>query len=237
MPNTQRLTLTARSAGDPVPDLTSLVMVHRAIRADLSRLTSLASPVIDEAAPPLQAEAVCRYTRQLLAAIRAHLGDEEGIIWPLIAATARQAVDLTLLTDDHQAIEAASHRTSRELACFAAEPGSHEAALRAMVGGLRDMADEHIADEESQLFPVMRRYLPAQDYRWCERQIMRRTPARSLQFRLPWLARHARRDELAPLLSAGGRRARVVLALNRPTYARLERQAFGTQTHEKSEQK
>ncbi len=123
MPNPQRPMLTARSAGDPVPDLTSMVVIHRAIRADLSRLTKLAGPISDRAAPPLQAEAACRYTRQLLAAIRAHLGEEEGLIWPLIAATALQAVDLTLLTDDHRAIEAASHRTSHELACFARGTG------------------------------------------------------------------------------------------------------------------
>lgn len=228
MSSTQRLMLTARSAGDPVPDLTSMVVIHRAIRADLADLTVLASSISDRAVPPFQVTAVCLYTRQLLAAIRAHLGDEEGIIWPLIAATARHAVDLTLLTDDHQAIAASSHRTSHELGCFAAEPGTHAAALRATVGELRDLADEHIADEESQLFPVMRRYLPAEAYLWCERQIMRRTSPRGLQFTLPWLARHSGPDELVPLLSAGGLRARILLAAARPGYARLARQAFGT---------
>lgn len=211
-----------------------MVLIHRTIRADLARLASLLGAMCEGDLKPGHARDFCRYTGAILAAVRAHDENEGGIVWPLVAATARQAVDLTPLTDDQEAIAAVSDRARHALARFAAEPYAHSAvALRASLSDLRELVDEHIADEESQLFPAIRRYLPAEGYRWCERQIMRRTSPRGLQFSLPWLARHARRDELAPLLSAGGRRARVVLALNRPRYARLERQAFSTVTHQK----
>ena len=216
-------TLRPRTSRDPEPDLTSLVVTHRAIRQDLGRLADGLAAISE--LEPGRARAVRRYTAALLAAIHAHHDNENDIIWPLIAATARQAVDLVPLADDRLVIEEASGRVQRALACFAAEPATGSAALQASISELRDLAGEHITDEEAQLLPAMRRYLPADAYRWGERQIMRKAAAPGPRFTVPWLARHARDGELRPLLAAGGWRARVVLAFSRH-YARLERQAF-----------
>jgi hypothetical protein len=216
--------LRPRATHEPEPDLTALMVTHRAIRQDLGRLVVGLAPTGELG--PARARAVCRYCAALLAAIRTHQEDENDIIWPLIAATARQAVDLAPLADDRQVVEEAAGRAQLALACFAAEPGTGTAALLASISELRDLADEHIADEEAQLLPAMRRYLPAQTYRWGERQIMRKTVAPGPLFVVPWLARHARDGELRPLLAAGGWRARAVLALGRSPYARLERRAF-----------
>jgi hemerythrin-like domain-containing protein len=220
-------TLRPRTSRDPEPDLTSLVVTHRAIRQDLGRLAGGLAAIGRGYVEPAQARAVCRYAAALLAAIRAHHDSENAIIWPLIAATARQAVDLAPLADDRLVIEESWGRAQRALACFAAEPGVGTAALQASISELRELAGEHIADEEAQLLPAMRRYLPAEAYRWGERQIMRKATAPGPRFTVPWLARHARDGELRPLLAAGGWRARVVLALSRH-YARLERRAFGS---------
>lgn len=203
------------------------MVTHRAIRQDLARVAALSGAIAGRGLPSGQARDFCRHTTALLAAVRAHDQDEETIIWPVIAATARQAVDLIPLTDDHQAIEAASARASQVLACLAAEPGTNAVALRASVAELRDMVDEHIADEEAQLFPAMRRYMTAEAWRWCERQILRTAAPPGLRFTMPWLARHAADGELRPLLAAGGWRARTALAGSRRGYGRLERQAFG----------
>jgi hypothetical protein len=219
-------TLRPRTGRDPEPDLTSLVVTHRAIRQDLGRLADRLAAIGRCHIEPAQARAVCRYTAALLAALRAHHENENEIIWPLIAATARQAIDLVLLADDRLVIEQASGRAQRALACFAADPGAGTAALEASIRELRDLAGEHIADEEAQLLPAMRRYLPADAYRWGERQIMRKAAAPGPRFLVPWLARHAHRGELRPLLAAGGLRARAVLFFSR-RYARLERRAFG----------
>jgi len=220
-------TLRPRTSRDPEPDLTSLLVTHRAIRQDLGRLAGRLAAIGRGYVEPAHARAVCRYTAALLAALRAHHENENDIIWPLIAATARQAVDLAPLADDRLVIDEASGRVQRALARFAADPGAGAAALQASIRELRDLSDEHISDEEAQLLPVMRRYLPAQAYRWGERQIMRRATAPGPRFTVPWLARHARDGELRPLLAGGGWRARVVLAFSRRPYARLERRAFG----------
>jgi hemerythrin-like domain-containing protein len=219
-------TLRPRTSREPEPDLTSLVVTHRAIRQDLGRLAG-GLAAIGWDVPPAQARAVCRYAAALLAAIRAHHDSENDIIWPLIAATARQAVDLAPLADDRLVIEESWGRAQRALACFAAEPGASTAALQASISELRELAGEHIADEEAQLLPAMRRYLPAEAYRWGERQIMRKATAPGPRFTVPWLARHACDGELRPLLAAGGWRVGIVLAFSRH-YARLERRAFGS---------
>ena len=125
----------------------------------------------------------------------------------MIAATAGQAVDLAPLTDDHQAIGAAAGRVSQALAPFVGEPSPFAVKLYTSVSELRDMLDEHITDEEEQILPVMRRYLPAETYRWCEKQIQRKASLRGLRFTAPWLARYARPDELSrlPPAAADGR--------------------------------
>jgi hemerythrin-like domain-containing protein len=216
-------TLRPRTARDPEPDLTTLLVTHRAIRQDLGRLAVRLAAIGEP--EPAHALAVCRYTAALLAALRAHHDSENDIIWPLLAATARQAVDLVPLADDRLVVEEARGRAQRALACFATDPVTSAAALRAEISDLRDLAGEHIADEEAQLLPAMRRYLPADAYRWGERRVMRRAAAPGPRFTVPWLARHAYDDELRPLLAAGGWQARVVLLFSRH-FARLERRAF-----------
>jgi iron-sulfur cluster repair protein YtfE (RIC family) len=217
--------LRAKTAAEPEPDLTSIMVIHRAIRQDLRRLAASLAEIAGHGAPPSQARAITRYTAALLAEIRAHHENEDEVLWPMVAATAGQAVDLAPLTDDHRAIEAAVDRASRALASFRAQPGA-PAELHTSVIDLRDMLDEHVDDEEEQILPVMRRYLPAEAYRWCDRQVRRKASRPGVCFTAPWLARHAQQDELSRLLAAGGWPARVVLAVARPGYARLERRAF-----------
>jgi hypothetical protein len=226
MTATPPFALRTRTTAEPEPDLTSMVVIHRAIRQDLRRLATCLDQIGTQVAPASRARAICRYTAALLTEILARHQDEEDIIWPLVAATSGPAVDLMPLNDDHQAIEAAVGRVSEALACVSAEAGTF-AALLAAVRELRDMLDEHIGDKEQQLFPAMRRYLPADAYRWCEQQIRRTAPLRCLRFRLPWLARNAQPDELSQLLAAGGWPARILLTAARPGYARLEHHAFG----------
>jgi len=241
MATTPAFALRARTAGEPEPDLTSTVVIHRAMRGDLQRIAAcLNDPGVQQSGagasgvPPGRMAAVGRYTSALLAEIRAHHEAQDRILWPVIAATAGQSVDLTPLTDDHQAIEAAIHRVGLALdslnAHSAKPPRAPEASaparLRAAVCALRDMLEGHLADEDEQVLPAMRRYLSADAYRWCERQIRRDAPMSRRRFTLPWLARYAGPDELSRLLAAAGWAARLMLRAARPGYARLERQAF-----------
>jgi iron-sulfur cluster repair protein YtfE (RIC family) len=219
--------LTPRASGEPEPDLTSLVLTHRAIGQDLDRLAAGVADLGSAGSASGREWAIRDYAAALLAQITAHQRDEDEIFWPVIAAAAGQAVDLIPLTDDHQAIEAAVGRVSRALGL----PRESQPALRevlAALGELREMVAEHMADEERHVLPVMHRYLRAQTGRWCQRQACRTASPRALRFRMPWLARYSRSAEMTSVLAAAGWRARIALVAGRPVYARLERRAFGS---------
>jgi len=221
------LALRARTIAEPEPDLTYLVVIHRAIRGDLGRLTANLDTIAARGAAPAQARAICRYTKALLAEIRAHHDGEDDILWPVAAAAAGQAVDTWPLTDDHLAIAAVVAVTGQAMASFrAAASGPAAGELSVSAGQLRDMLDEHMADEEGQVFPVLRRYVRAETYRWCEQQMRRKATLPGLRFTAPWLARYSRPDELSRLLAGRGWPARLLVAVSRPGYVRLERRAF-----------
>jgi Hemerythrin HHE cation binding domain len=208
-----------------------MMVAHRAIRQDLRRLGACLGELASDGVPAARAGAVCRYTAALLTEIRTHQQGEDEILWPVIGATAGPAVDLAPLTDDHQAIEAAAGKASRALGRAGAEPAAL-GGLRSAVAALSCMLDEHIADEEAQVVPAMRRYLTAGAFLWCEKQIWRKPPLRDRVFTVPWLARHAQPQELRGLLAPGGYPARLLLAAGQPGYRRLERQAFGSGNQE-----
>jgi hypothetical protein len=215
--------LAARQPGDPEPDLTSLLVTHRAIRLDLARLTAT---LVRSAAVPLATahrRALRRYGAALFGEITSHLDDEDGILWPAIAAAAGQCVDLAPLTDDHQAIAATLGRAARAVAGLS---GSPSAGAAEPVQELRDMLGQHITDEEAEILPAMRRYLPACAYQSYEMQSWRRASLASLRFRAPWLARVAAPRELAALVNAGECRARLLLVGSARSYDRLERGAL-----------
>lgn len=224
----QPLVLTPRTPGEPEPDLTFLLLTHRAIGQDLDRLAASVAESVPSGSACGPQPAIGQYGVALLAQVRAHLRCEDEIVWPVLAAAAGQAVDLAPLTDDHEAIAAAAGRVSQALSL----PGKSSPAvgeLRQALGVLRDMLGEHIADEERQVLPVMRRYLRVQADLWCQREACRTERAGALRFRMPWLARYARPGEMSRVLAASGSRARIALVAGRPGYARLDRRTFTPQ--------
>jgi len=170
--------------------------MHRAIRQDLERLISCLGE--DGGRSTRRTAMLRRYTAALLAQVRAHHEGEADILWPMAAAAAGQALDITPLTDDRLAVAAALTQAGRALDAVRAgsgPPGDLDASLRRV----RSMLGEHIADEELQMFPAISRYLRADAYRWCEKQMQRHAPLRARRFAPSWLARHAHRDELRRL--------------------------------------
>jgi hemerythrin HHE cation binding domain-containing protein len=219
MPAAPRLALRPRSAREAEPDLTRIVVTHRAIGRDLSRLAECGSEKARLTGPQAQ------YAAAVLAQVRAHNAGEDDILWPVVAAAAGPAVDLAPLADDRHAVTAALDRACAMLT--RARPGAAPD-LHAAVRELRDLLAEHIADEEQQLLPVMRRYLRADACQWCERQMQREVPLPVRRFGAPWLARHAQPDERRSLRAIQSWPTRLLLLGSGARFARLERFAFGT---------
>ncbi len=208
------------------PDLAVMVVTHRALREDPRRLAACLGQVDSRHLTSARARATSRYARAVLAEISAWHETEEGVIWPSVAATAGQAIDLSPLADDHRAI-AAVVRLAQQALGGPGQPGGAFADLRCLVGELGGMLDDQLADVEQQVFPAIRRYLPAEVYRRCERQIQQAIWGRGSRFSGPWRARYAQPRELSRLLPAAGPLARLERSVARFEYFRLERRVFG----------
>ena len=184
-------------------------MTHRAIRQDLGRLASCLG---DGGVPSTRrTAALWRYTAAVLAQVRAHNEGELDILWPMAAAAAGQAVDIAPLTDDRHAVATVLCRAVRALDAARAGSGA-PADLQTSLREVCDLLDEHLSDEELQMFPAIRRYLRAGTYRWCEKQMQRHAPPRDRWFAPSWLARHAYRDELSRLRATCVWPDRILLA-------------------------
>ncbi|WP_214321421.1 hemerythrin domain-containing protein [Nonomuraea sediminis] len=206
-----------RRTGEPEPDLTSMYVIHRAMLGDLRRLTELLSGA---AVGHERQAALRRYTASMLVEIDHHHINEDELLWPLIERTAGQAVDLSPFTDDHELLAPALE------ACRRALHGDQKE-LGGLLASLLELLEEHIAEEERDLFPIVHRFVPYAAYAWVEKQVAKRATLPELAFTAPWLDRYATREEIERLLAGAGWPFRVLLAATRGGYARRERLVFG----------
>ncbi|MEQ4723096.1 hemerythrin domain-containing protein [Nonomuraea sp. B19D2] len=218
MNTVQILAVSPRKSGEREPDLTSMYVIHRAMLADLRRLTDL----LGGAGPLLGARlwATRAYAAAILTEVHDHHANEDELLWPIIERTAGHAVDLSPYNDDHQALGPILDRCRAAL-------GRDRHELEWALGVLLHMLDEHIAEEESQLFPIISRFVPYEAYAWVEKQVAKRAGLAQLTFTAPWLLRYATADEGARLLAGAGAPLRLLYALTKSRYARRERMVFG----------
>jgi hemerythrin-like domain-containing protein len=226
---TTQLSVTPRQPGDPEVDHTPVLLVHRAMLIDAARfavlLTGLART--GELIEARRAAAIRDYLVTFGAELHEHHSREDDIAWPMIAASAGAAVDLTPLTEDHAVLAPLIDTMVRIAAAFAADPAAHVQALAVSLGELSDLLHEHIPEEERDVLPVISRYVSVPDWEAAERKMRAGMSLRHLAWALPWIERFASPDEVEHVLAKGGLVFRLLLALTRGGYLRRERLIFG----------
>jgi hemerythrin-like domain-containing protein len=232
VPTTTTVTVTPRRAGDPQPDLGTYHLVHVAMRRSLHDLAALATDVRDgrKQLDRRRAGAVQRVIRLVTDEIHRHHDGEERLGWPIIAASAGSAVDLGPLTDDHSVLDpmlASLRELSGRLVAGSADRAT-VAALASELVALRDLLDEHIEEEERELFPIIREYVSVADYESWERQLRKALPMRDVWFIVHWVAEAAGPEVTRQLLAEAELPFRVIHRVSKGRYARLRRDAFGS---------
>ncbi|MDV3126617.1 hemerythrin domain-containing protein [Mycobacterium sp. 21AC1] len=168
---------TARNPGDAEPDLTGITLAHRAMVTDVGRVAALTTAFADgrRTCAPNQARAVARYVALLCDSIHHHHTTEDQVLWPVIESVTSNSVDLTELTEDHAALDPELDRLRELSAGFRLNFGNAESAapLAAGLAHLHTLLHEHIADEEREIFPVIRRYVAADDWAAVEKAAQR----------------------------------------------------------------
>jgi hemerythrin-like domain-containing protein len=174
---TRLVTITARRPGDPEPDLLGISLAHRAMVTDVGRIATLTSAFADgrTTCTPRRARAVARYVDLLCDSIHHHHMTEDQILWPVIAASAGGSVDLTELTADHAALDPRLDRLRALAAGFRLNVGDRDSAepLAAGLTDLHALLHEHIADEEREIFPVIRQYVSVDHWAAVEKAAQR----------------------------------------------------------------
>ncbi|MFR9803114.1 hemerythrin domain-containing protein [Pseudonocardia sp. RS010] len=211
------------------PDLLGMRLTHRIMRRDLHRLAATAGRLAGgRSCDTRRAKALVRWVTTLADEIHHHHTVEDELTWPLIERHAGTAVDLTVLSDDHRALDPLLDDLRRAAAGFLDAPIHPEraAVLADALGRVRDELDEHIENEEAELFPVIERYVPAAEWQEMEKAIRRGGPPAG--FVLPRMAEVAAPGELAALKAEAGPVLVLLLGLLRPRHARRVRPVFGT---------
>lgn len=205
------------------PDVLGMQIAHRVMLRDLDRTTGVAMAMADGGVPVTarRVRAVVRYLRLMGESIHHHHHAEDDILWPVIELRAGSHVDLAPLTEDHEALGPKLEGLRVAVEMFGADPSQRTAAVvAARLVEMRTMLTEHIAEEERDTFPVIRRYLSAADWREVEARIRRQA---RMSFELPRIAAAVTPDEMAALKKDAGPMIGVMLALVRPRYRRMER--------------
>lgn len=177
MQPTRLVNVTARRPGDPEPDLLGISLAHRAMVTDVGRVATLTSAFADGGmtCTPRRARAVARYVNLLCDSVHHHHTTEDQILWPVIEASAGGSVDLTELTEDHATLDPRLDRLRALAAGFRLNVGDKESAapLAAGLTELHGLLHEHIADEEREIFPVIRQYVSVDDWAAVEKAAQR----------------------------------------------------------------
>ncbi|MGY1604033.1 hemerythrin domain-containing protein [Geodermatophilus sp. SYSU D00815] len=223
--------VTPRRPGEPEADLSGFALIHRALRAGTRELADAATAIGAGApCPPERRRALIRFATEVLAEIHTHHQREDDVLWPVIAASAGAAVDLEPLTDDHTELHAVLERAEQALAAFAApgaDPRATAAPLGAVLTGMADLLDEHIAEEEAEVFPVIRTHVSAKDYAACEAMFRKGSSVGHLLFVLPWVIAQCAPEERAEMLRIAGAPLRLLLAVSERRWHRRRALVIG----------
>lgn len=211
-----------------VPDVLGMQIAHRVMLRDLDRATGMAMAMADGGVPVTRrrARAFVRYLGLMAESIHHHHRAEDDVLWPVIEQRAGSHIDLTALTEDHEALDPKLDGLRNAVSQFGSDASRRTAGvLASRLVEVRTMLVEHIAEEERDTFPVIRCYLSVADWRDVENRI-RKHGAR-MSFELPRIAAAVSPEELGRLKADAGPMIDVLLFFVRPGYRRMEKAIWG----------
>lgn len=218
-----------RTPDEPEPDLLGFALVHRALRNGC-RLLADALTGIAAGAPcdEKRTQAIVTFAGHMLHEVHVHHSREDDVLWPVIAASAGDSVDLDPLVDDHTELQGVLARVERALPAFSRDAATGAPELAAALTELADLLEEHIAEEEATVFPVVREHVSAADFARCERRFQEASGIGQMAFLLPWIADQCTPAERTEVLEGAGAPLRLLLRLTESRYTRRRDVVRGT---------
>lgn len=215
-------------------DLLGMRLIHRVMRHDAARLAQVADRALHHPAEfdDTRFAAIADYLTMYVSSVNHHHEVEDESLFPLIKDTAGPHVDMSELTEDHHALVAlldslegyAGEMRARKNEAGGQPPEHARRGLAQTLAELRDLLDEHIAEEEAQLFPIITAHVPAR--RWQKFEAAARRGGR-MDFDLTRMAAAIRPEEQGQARATLPLPARILVAILAPRQRRRERAVFG----------
>jgi hemerythrin-like domain-containing protein len=213
--------VTPRRPGEPEADLTGFRLIHRALCSGARMLADATTGIAaGEPCSRERARAIVQVSLAVLHEITCHHEREDDVLWPVIVVSAGDEVDLAPLSDDHAELHKVLERAREALPQFARDAEKGAALLGAVYTELADLLDEHIAEEEAEVFPVILEHVSKDDFARCERLFRKGTSPGQMLFLLPWIIDQCKDDERAEVLQLGGPVLRTLLRLGQGRFTR-----------------
>src|SRR4051812_4523191 len=222
--------VTPRRPGEPEADLTGFTLIHRALRSGTRDLADAATAIAGGAPCPAQRQqAYVAFATEVLHEIHSHHSREDDVLWPVIAASAGAVVDLEPLSDDHTELHAVLTRAEEALTAFGGATDVRPAAapLGRVLTEMADLLDEHIVEEEAEVFPVIREHVSAKDFAACEKRFQKGSSPRHMMFVLPWIIAQCAVQERADVLADAPVALKVLLRLGEGRWQRRRAVVLG----------
>ncbi|MFC5064909.1 hemerythrin domain-containing protein [Actinomycetospora atypica] len=212
------MTSTAAPALTTDTDLLGIRIAHRIMRRDARLLAGLAAAWADGSDPLTgrRRRVFGAWIEGLCRDIHHHHATEDDVLWPVLERYAGAEVDLAPLSDDHAALDPVLDDIRATFTVAAADGRVGPLAERLI--HLTDLLDEHIAEEERDLFPVIRRYVPQAEWAVVEKAAQRGGPG--IRYALPRIVDVATEEEFATMTASAPKPLLLVMKLLLPRYRR-----------------
>ncbi|MEJ2867316.1 hemerythrin domain-containing protein [Actinomycetospora sp. OC33-EN08] len=212
------MTATTALAPTTDTDLLGIRIAHRIMRRDARRLAGLAAAWADGSDPlsGRRRRVFGAWIEGLCRDIHHHHATEDDVLWPVLERHAGAEVDLGPLSDDHAALDPVLDDIRAGFAVAAS--GGRVDVLAERLTHLADLLDEHIGEEERDLFPIIRRHVPLADWQVVEKAAQR--GGAGIRYALPRIVDVATDEEFATMTASAPKPLLLVMKLLLPRYRR-----------------
>jgi hemerythrin-like domain-containing protein len=170
-------------------------VIHGAVRRDLARFAAALDSLRD--GDTARAGDLARAFANLRRELTEHHESEDTYAWPALEKLGADKALLGDMESEHAAMSRALADTDAALGTLARTgTAADAAAARDSLKRTREVVDQHLAHEETDLEPVIQRYVDTPEWKAVEKQFRRRPPSGIGTF-LAWLTDGMGDDERA----------------------------------------
>jgi hypothetical protein len=214
------MTATTSAATAPTcdADLLGIRIAHRIMRRDARRLARIAAAWADGSDPLTgrRRRVFGRWVEGLCLDVHHHHATEDDHLWPILERRAGAEIDLAPLSDDHAALDPVLDDVRGAFVVAAA--GGRVDPLVERLTHLGDLLDEHIVEEERNMFPVILQFVPRSDWETVEKAA--RAGGAGIRWVLPRIVEVATPEEYATMTASAPKPLLILMKLLLPRYRR-----------------